>query len=141
MISFLQVLRKSKPMSIQLLRPFFQGVMCSISNLNSILQQETYIKQSRHVPDFPRIVCKQFIIKQQCERRKMLSLMSVKLVFLSSGGQTGANSLANFSKTAEQKQTPLIQFVALLEIRIILKNEPNRRSLQGVIAKRMYRTK
>ena len=41
---------------------------------------------------------------------------------------------------AEQKQTPLVQFVALLEIRIILKNEPNRCILQEVIAKIRYRT-
>ena len=87
MISFLQVLRKSKPMSIQLLRPFFQGVMWSISNLNAILQQETYIEQSGHVPDVPRKLCQQFKIKQQSDRRKILS---VKLVFLSSGVQTGA---------------------------------------------------
>ena len=52
-----------------------------------------------------------------------------------------SNFLANFSKTAEQKQTPLVQFVALLKIRLILKNEPNRCTLQEVIAKRRYRTK
>ena len=33
------------------------------------------------------------------------------------------------------KKTPLVQFVAMLEIRIILKNEPNRFILKGVIAK------
>ena len=36
-----------------------------------------------------------------------------------------ASLLANFSQTAERKTTPLVQFEALLEIRIILKNEPN----------------
>ena len=50
-----------------------------------------------------------------------------------------ASLLANFSKTAEQKTTPLIQFEALLEIRI-LKNVPNRCILRGVIAKIRYRT-
>ena len=49
--------------------------------------------------------------------------------------------LANFSKTAEQKQTPLLPFVAQLETRIISKNEPNRCIFQEVIAKIMYRTK
>ena len=53
----------------------------------------------------------------------------------------GVCVLANFSKTAEQKKTPLLQFVARLEIRIILKNEPNRCILQGVIAKIRYRIK
>ena len=48
--------------------------------------------------------------------------------------------LANFSKTAEQKQTPLILFVARLEIRIISKNEPDRYILRGVIAIKRYRT-
>ena len=51
-----------------------------------------------------------------------------------------ASLLANFSKTAEQKQTPLGQLVVLLEIRVILKNEPNRCILQEVIAKKRYRT-
>ena len=49
--------------------------------------------------------------------------------------------LDNFSKTAEQKKTPLVQFVALLEIRILSKNEPNRCILRGVIAIIRYRTK
>ena len=53
----------------------------------------------------------------------------------------GSTFLANFSKTAEQKQTPLVQFVAQLETRVILKNEPNRCILQEVIAKIRYRTK
>ena len=53
----------------------------------------------------------------------------------SSGVNLGSSFPVNFSKTAEQKQTPLVPFVALLEIRIILKNEPNRCTLQGVIAK------
>ena len=53
----------------------------------------------------------------------------------------GPRFLANFSKTAEQKQTPLVQFVVLLEIPIILKNELNRCTLRGVIAKIRYRTK
>ena len=53
----------------------------------------------------------------------------------------GVCVLANFSKTAEQKKTPFVQFVARLETRIILKNEPNRCILQGVIAKIMYRIK
>ena len=53
----------------------------------------------------------------------------------------GVPDLANFSKTAEQKQTPLILFVARLEIRIILKNEPNWCTLEVVIAKTRYRTK
>ena len=53
----------------------------------------------------------------------------------------GSSSPANFSKTAEQKKTPLVQFEALLEIRIISKNEPNRCIIQGVIAKIRYRTK
>ena len=52
-----------------------------------------------------------------------------------------ASLLANFSKTAVQKQTPLVHFVALLEIRIILKNEPNRYIFRGVIAIIRYRTK
>ena len=55
----------------------------------------------------------------------------------------GSSFQVNFSKKAEQKQTPLIPFVVLLEIRIILKNEPNQGQciLQGVIAKIRYRTK
>ena len=40
----------------------------------------------------------------------------------------------------KQKQTPLKKFLALLEIRIILKNEPNRIIVKGVIAKKKYRT-
>ena len=52
-----------------------------------------------------------------------------------------ASLLANFSKTAEQKQTPLGQLVALLEIRIILKDEHNRSTLEEVIAKSKYPTK
>ena len=35
-------------------------------------------------------------------------------------------------KRLNKKKTPLVQFEALLEIRIILKNEPNRCILQGV---------
>ena len=42
------------------------------------------------------------------------------------GLKSRSSLLVNFSKTAEQKQTPLEQFVALLEIRIIFKNEPDR---------------
>ena len=41
--------------------------------------------------------------------------------------------LANFSKTAEQKKTPLVQFVARLEIRIILK-----KWAQSVYSSRSY---
>ena len=52
-----------------------------------------------------------------------------------------ASLLTDFSKTAEQKQTPLVPSVTLLEIRIILKNEANRNILRGVIAKTVYRTK
>ena len=54
------------------------------------------------------------------------------------GLKSRSSLLANFSKTAEQKQTPLVQFVALLEIRIILENEPNRCTLVEVIAKIRY---
>ena len=39
------------------------------------------------------------------------------------------------------KKTPLAQFVALLKIRIILKNEHNRSTLEEVIAKSRYGTK
>ena len=46
-----------------------------------------------------------------------------------------------FSLKRLNKKTPLVQFVALLEIRIVSKNEPNRFILQGVIAKISYRTK
>ena len=53
----------------------------------------------------------------------------------------GSSLQGSFSETAEQKQTPLVPFVALLEIRIILKNEANRWTVEGVIAKTMYRTK
>ena len=47
--------------------------------------------------------------------------MVINVVFLSSGGQSGVKMLANFSKTAKQKPTPLVMFVELLEIRIIFK--------------------
>ena len=53
--------------------------------------------------------------------------------------KTRATLLANFSKTAEQK--PFDKFVALLAIRIILKNEHNQRALEEVIAKNRYPTK
>ena len=52
-----------------------------------------------------------------------------------------ASLLANSSKTAEQKLTPFTQSVSPLEIRIILKNEPNRYILRGVIAIIRYGTK
>ena len=57
------------------------------------------------------------------------------------GFKMGSSLQGNFSKTTEQKQTPLEQLLAPLEIRIILKNEPNPCILQGVIAKIRYRTK
>ena len=44
-------------------------------------------------------------------------------------------------KRLNKNKTPLVLFVALPEIRIILKNELNRYILRGVIAKRRYRTK
>ena len=93
-------------MSIQLLWLFFQGLMSSISNLKSILQHETYIMQPRHVPDVSKNVYKQFIIKQQSERRKMLSLLSVIMVYLSSGGQTGAKFPGQFLKNGQAKKRP-----------------------------------
>ena len=52
-----------------------------------------------------------------------------------------SNFLSNFSKTAERKQTTLVEFVAQLETRVILRNEPNSCILQELIAKIMYRTK
>ena len=45
---------------------------------------------------FPRKFIKKFIIKQLSERRKMLSLLSVNMVFLSSGGQIGAKFPGQF---------------------------------------------
>ena len=53
----------------------------------------------------------------------------------------GSTFLANFSKTAEQKQTPLVPFLAQLETRVILKYVPNRCIIKEVIAKIRYRTK
>ena len=40
----------------------------------------------------------------------MLSFQSVNVVFISSGGQTGPSSLANFSKTAEQKNAKEVPY-------------------------------
>ena len=72
---------------------------------------------------------------------KVGNLSSETVCFPSSGVNLGSTFPVNFLKTAEEKQTPLVPSVALLEIRIILKNEPNRYIFRGVIANIRYRTK
>ena len=72
------------------------------------------------------------IISDRTRTKSCQTLLEVK---------SRATLLVNFSKTAEQKQTPSTQFVELLEIRIISKNEPNRYILRGVIAIIRYGTK
>ena len=66
--------------------------------------------------------------------------MVIHVVFLSSGGQSGVKFRGQFLKKGGTN-TNAPSTVALLEIRIILKNEPNRCILQGVIAKIRYPTK
>ena len=85
-------------MSIQLLRPFFQGLMYSISNLrlyNSILQQETYGKQSRPDPKAQGRLWTRF--NQTTIWKKKLSLLSVNpMVSTASGAKTEGNFTGQF---------------------------------------------
>ena len=79
--------------------------MCSTSNLrlyNSTLQQETYGKQSRHNP---KVVYEQGLIKQRFERRKNPVFTVCHCSFSPQEVKLGPTSMANFSKTAQQKNT------------------------------------
>ena len=119
------------------LTPFFYD-SCARSVIFPLLQQETYSKQSRYNPDDQGKLWEQFwIINDNLKERKLVFSGDVSLPRRSNRGQVAWP----ISPKRLNKKTPFVLLVALLEIRIILENELNWCTLQGVTAKIMYRTK
>ena len=128
-------------MSIHLQWPIFQGLMCSIANLWLYTSTWTYGKQRRHVKIVPGKIWILFWTTKTIWKNKIMLFVCihgcVPLLRRWNWGQFSSP----ISQIRLNKETPLIQFDALLEIGIVLKKEPDRCTLRGVIAKNRFRTK
>ena len=119
------------------LTPFFHD-SCARSVIFPLLRHETYSKQLIYNPDGQGKNLEQFwIINDNLKEKKLVFSGDVSLPRRSNRGQVPWP----ISQKRLNKKTIFVLLVALLEIRIISSNEPNRCILQGVTAKIRYRTK